>query len=442
MISKLAARAFPALLLLGCGVAHAEGWLETRVAIEEFAVERDYEAAFALGDELVAQAEVEFGASSTQLVDAHVLLASLYRQVSNFEDAELHLLRAIDVVEIRDGVQATTLIPPLLALGDTYFDAGSYQEAIATYEEARAHGRREFGLLYIDQLEIVQRMSSAALMMSDYDQARALQREMAAIVQRVHGENSIEFVDAQFRLATWFMRLGKVDDARRVYTRIQAIAREQFHDDPLLAIRILRTKATALRNADPEARADRTNPLELEQALEIAAALEEPNPLLEAEILRDIGDWYVCLSRYSDVAMPYMQSWAVLETVEDGFKLQHDWFGPLTLVCAPPFNSRLISREPDAPWGRLEIAFTLDAMGRASEVRITRSDPAGLIDDAAVRQIMASKFRPRLDRGRPIATEATIGWDFQYVAEPRQSVTAVAPAVPATPDVSTAPAAE
>jgi len=426
VVSKLAARACPALLLLGSSGVHAE-WLETRIAIEELAAEKEFESAFELGDELVAQAGTEFGASSTELVDAHLLLASLYRQQSNFDDAELHLLRAIEVVELRDGEHATTLIAPLLALGDTYFDAASYPQALATYEEARSIGRREFGVLNLDQIEIVQRMSAAALLMSDYDQARALQRDIVGIVQRVHGENSIEYVDAQFRLAAWYMRVGKSDDARRTYLAIERVVRESFDQDPLLAIRILRTKAVAIRNADPVTRADRTNPLELEQALEIAATLEERDLLLEAGIWRDIGDWYVSLSKSPHMIAPYAQAWALLDDADNGFEQQHEWFGPLTLISAPPFSSRLTSREPDAPWGRIEIAFTVDTHGRASNIRITQSQPPGLLDEVAYRQILASRFRPRMDRGEVVPSEATIGWDFQYDPTLAQGLTANVP---------------
>jgi hypothetical protein len=404
------------LLLLGCGGAHAAGWLETRIAIEDFAVEKNYEAAFELGDELLTQAETEFGATSTELVDAHLLLASIYRQDSNFADAELHLLRAIDVLELRNGEQSTTLIQPLLTLGDTYFESGAYPEALATFEEARAVGRRAYGLLNFDQIEIIDRMTASALLMQDLEQARALQREAVAIVQRTHGEKSLEFVDAQFRLAAWYSRYRQNDDARRTYYEIENVVKEQFADDPRLAIRILRTKALAMRNGDPWALEGRTNPRELEQALKLAEELVEPDLLLQAEILRDIGDWNVSLGIAHDIADAYRQSWDLLDSVEGGAERQHEWFGPLAILRSPPFESQFVSREPDAPWGRVEIAFAIDAYGRANDIRITQSEPVGLLDGAAVRHILASRFRPRMDRGELIESEAVIGWDYQYDA--------------------------
>ena len=427
MIPKLAARALPALLLLGCGSLHAQGWLETRVAIEDFVIDEDLESATALGDDLLTKAEAEFGATSTQLVDAHILLASIYRQDANFEDAELHLLRAIDIVELRDGELSTTLIQPLVTLGETYFEARDFELSLATFEEARAIGRRAFGLLNFEQLEIIDRMTAAALSMLDFDQAHEFQRQALAIVQRTHGEKSIEFIDAKFRLAAWYLRYGESEAARRTFLEIERIV-DDFTDDPLLAIRVLRTKAVVMRNGTEATRDYRTNPLELEQALKLAEELPERDPLLEAEILRDMGDWYVSLSIGANVAEPYEKAWAMLDSVEDGFDHQHEWFGPLTSIRIPPFDSRLVSREPDAPWGRIEIAFRLDTQGRAHEVRIRQSVPAGLLDDVAIRHILGSRFRPRMDRGALIESDAVIGWDFQYDPSFVEALTASGPA--------------
>lgn len=426
MISKLAARACPALLLLGCGGVHA-AWLETRIAIEDFAVEQDYEAAFELSDELVAQAEAEFGAASTELVDAHLLLASLYRQHSNFDDAELHLLRAIEVIERRDGEQSVTLIQPLVTLGDTYFDAGSYPEALATYEDARSLGRRAQGLLNVDQIDILARMSAAALLMDDYRQARNLQYESVAIVQRTHGEDSIEYLDAQLRLASWFTRRGQAEDAGDAFDEVDKLFWLGFADDPIVEIRILRSRAALARivamSADPDDREER--PVDLTRALDISRELEVPNPLLEAEILRDIGDWNVALSRVQAVLMPYEEAWAILDSIDGGFRLQQEWFSGLTLITEPRILSRIISSDVDSPWGRIEVAFALDTTGRTSDIRVTQSDPTGLFDDTAIRQIELSRFRPRMDdRGRLIVSEATVGWDFQYDAELAPEVSA------------------
>ena len=420
------------MLALGLGLAHAAGYLETRVAIEEFAIHGDYDSAFELGDDLLTQAEQEFGATSDQLIEAHLLLASLYRQHGNFDDAELNMLRATAIVEVRDGSESPTLIQPLLRLADTYFAAGEYAQSIATYEEARAIGRRAEGLLNFDQIEILARMSAAADLLDDYRRARALQYEALAIVQRTYGDRSIESLDAQLRLAAWFTRRGQTEDAAETLEDVDRLFKREFADDPMVEIRILRTEAVMQRIKVLAENPSYDRPVELEEALKIARSLEEPNPLLEAEILRDIGDWNVALSRLLEIASPYEQAWAILDSIDGGFRLQQEWFGGLTLISAPQFLSRFISSDRNAPWGRIEIEFALDTEGQTGDIRITRSDPPGQLDERAIRQIELSRFRPRMDdRGRLIVTEAVVGYDFRYDPASIGSTTATDPPSPA-----------
>jgi len=412
---RVSACALSAVLALGPGIAHAAGFLETRIAIEEFAVDGEYDRAFELGDDLLTQAEQEFGATSNQLVEAHLLLASLYSQYGNFDDAELHMLRATGIIEDRDGSQSATLIQPLLGLADTYFAAGEYAQSIATYEEARAIGRRAQGLLNFDQIEILARMSAAADLLDDYRQARALQYEAIGIVQRTYGADSIEFLDAELRLAGWFTRRGQTADAWDTFDEVDRLFNLEFADDPMVEIRILRTKAALDRIEAQNGTENDDRPVNLRKALDIVLRLEEANPLLEAEILRDIGDWNVALSRIREIALPYEQAWAILDSIDGGFRLQQEWFGGLTLISAPQFLSRFISGDRDAPWGRIEIAFALDTDGQTGNIRITRSDPPGHLDEQAIRQIELSRFRPRMDDlGRLIVSEAAVGYDFRY----------------------------
>jgi tetratricopeptide (TPR) repeat protein len=429
MVARLAATALSALCLLGWGGAHAAGWLETRIEIEELATSQNFEAAFALGDEFLSQVEAEFGATSAELADAHLLLATLHREQASLDDAELHYLKAIEVLSMRDGELAIGLIEPLVSLGETYFESGQYELSLARFDEARAIGRRSYGLLNFEQIEIVDRMSVVYLSMGDFDQARDLQRAAVALVQRTSGKQSIEYVDAQIQLADWFVLNNEVEDARRVFLEIESMLREPFADDPLLKVRLLRTTAAALRNAIPRARSNRRSPDELEQALRIVEELDEPDPMLQAEILRDIGDWGVALSMGADIAQGYTNAWAILDSAESGSERQQEWFDPLTLINAPQFRSRMVVRDPGAPWGRVEIEFTVDTQGRARDILITQSDPPGLIDDAAIRQLMQSRFRPRMDNGRLIDSKAVVGWDFQYDPASVQTVSANAPAL-------------
>ena len=405
---------FIALLLLGIGPAGASGWLETRVEIEDLAEAEEFELALARGDEYLALIEESFGPQSQELAEAHLLLAGIHRRNRSYEAAEFAQLRAIGIIENRDGPAATSLIEPLVTLGETYHESRQFDLSLATYEEARTIGRRTWGLLNQEQLAIVDRMTGVALSMGDFDEALSLQREHLAIVQRFHGADSLEFVNTSFDHAKWLLRQNAADEAMRAYLDINKLIAGNFADDPLLMVRLLQSSADFLRNAGPQVLRMRTNPDELERALKIVESLEVPNPALEAEVLRDIGDWNVSLALGRRIEEPYQESWELLGALENGEQLRSEWFSGLTMIRNASINSRFLSAEADAPWGRVEVGFTLDANGRATGMEIIRSDPAGLLDEPALSQVSAARFRPRIADGELIASRGVVGWDFQY----------------------------
>ena len=62
----------------------------------------------------------------------------------------------------------------------------------------------------------------------------------------------------------------------------------------------------------------------------------------------------------------------------------------------------------------LQAEFTIDFEGRPNEIVVVMSEPPGLLNQAAIRQVMNSRFRPRIADGNLIESTGTIGWDYQY----------------------------
>jgi len=408
------------LLLLGHAPAGASDWLETQIVIEELAESDDFAAATALGDQLLEQVREEFGDSSERLAESYSLLAKLFRDADEYEEAELHHLRALEIYESNEGPLSTSLIDPLVDLGDTYYAAGNPELALITYDDARNISRRSFGLLNQQQLGILEKMTATAIAMRDLDRAKELQFEATTVVQRFYGAGSLESLDAYFRYAAWLTARYAGGDARQVYFDIERSIKDDFNNDPLLQVRLLRTQAASLRSLRISSRPGNgiynagTEPVLLNDALKLLDRLDEPDTLLRAEVLLDLGDWNVAFGRYRDIAEPYREAWDLLEELENGSELQTAWFTELAMISAAPINSRVLSPDNDAPWGRVEIQFTIEIDGRTSDIEITKSEPSGLLDQAAARQIANSHFRPRMKDGELIASTGSVGWDFQY----------------------------
>lgn len=425
MIAKHRAFYLSGLCLLAAGASDAQSWLETRIEVEELVEQGEFAAAAVLGDTLLEEVRETFGNISDQLAESHLLLASIQTRNQDFLDAEGNVLEAIDIYEVSDGPLSTKLIAPYIVLGETYHAAAEYELALNAYDQARDVGRRAYGLLNDGQIEILDRMSRTALSMGDFDEAKEFQLEAVTLVQRSYGDDSLEYLDANYRYADWLRTLRSYADAERTYFAMHRIIERNFDDDPVLTIGLLRTQAANQRDAVANVRYFRspmlqtpglsgTAPRDLEDALKIVRDLDEPNPALHAAILVDIGDWNVAYGNMEDIAAPYLEAWNILDEIGGGAQLQLEWFSEQIVVYSAPLLSGLLVVDPQAPWGEVDVSFIIDSFGRTNEVRIISADPPGLIDGAAARQILNSRFRPRINDGRLVASPGRFTWRFQY----------------------------
>jgi TonB family protein len=178
---------------------------------------------------------------------------------------------------------------------------------------------------------------------------------------------------------------------------------------PLLRVDADNRRRALLSRSDPPG-----EPNELEEALRILDELGNPDPLLRAEILVDLGDWHAAFNRTWVVDDAYRAAWNALAEVDNGDDLRQEWFSDLTVAYSAPFVSRHLTEEIDAPVGRVAATFTIDVNGRPDDFEVIESRPDGLLDQAARRQVLNSRYRPRMVDGRLIPSTGTVSWNFQY----------------------------
>lgn len=389
-------------------------WFETRLAIEELSDSGNYEAAAALGDHLLEVAAAEFGSKSKRVAEAHLLLAKVDRGNKDYEAAEGKILEAIDVYEAVDGPLSPVLIDPYLDLGDTYDEAGDYPSALSAYGEARNIGRRNFGLLNEDQLEIIDEMSEVSEKLDKVDEARELQIEAITLVERNHGETSLEAIDADYKYALWLRKHRLYPDERRMYFEIQRIIAQHYDDDPLMSVRMLRARAASYRD---ENNGESIGLGGLREAIGLLEEMPDPPPLLLAEVYLDIGDWDVQFSRGGTIGDDYLMAWELLGKVENGEELRRQWFSQLTAVQISALSSRGLTTDAEAPMGHIVVYFTVDPQGRTTDVVITDSDPPGFKDSAVLRLIRDARFRPQIENGAFTSARRAYRFEFRYKPE-------------------------
>jgi TonB family protein len=156
----------------------------------------------------------------------------------------------------------------------------------------------------------------------------------------------------------------------------------------------------------------------LEDALKLLQEQPERDPVATAMALRDIGDWAVAFGKTGYSGTEYQQAWQVLGSAPNGDELRHQWFTGANYVLYEPISSRGLSTDPDALSGHVTVTFDIDRAGNTDNVALVESDPAGLKDEAVLRHIRRSRFRPVLENGSVIVGKSlAIQVKFRYLPE-------------------------
>jgi TonB family protein len=366
-------------------------------------------------EELVAASVEQFGHRSLQAAEAYVDLADAQRQAKQYEQAAESYLAAVEAYRAIDGPFTPLAIAPLTRLGDNYHEAADDMNAVAAYSEARTVSRRAYGLHNEDQIELLDRMSRSLLDLNQLTEAEAQQLEALRLIQRSNPPDSDAVLEAIYKYADWLGERLQFQLQRDQYLRALRIIRVARGERDVRQVRALRGIGNTYREernpAGPGLSA-------LQDAL--ALLLEQPtqDPVAVAITLRDIGDWSVAFGKTGYDGREYQRAWQLLGSVPNGEQLRREWFSGANYVLYEPISPRGLSTDPSAASGHVTVTFDVDVAGNTSNVKLVESDPVGLKDEAVLRHIRRSRFRPSMTDGQLLAsTGLAIQVKFRYLPE-------------------------
>jgi TonB family protein len=138
-----------------------------------------------------------------------------------------------------------------------------------------------------------------------------------------------------------------------------------------------------------------------------------------AMTLRDIGDWAVAFGKVGYSGTEYQRAWLLLGSAPDGDELRREWFTGANYVLYEPISPRGLSTDPEALSGHVTVSFDIDKAGNTQNVMLVESQPPGLKDEAVLRHIRRSRFRPVIDNGAVVVGKTlAIQVKFRYLLEP------------------------
>ena len=367
------------------------------------------------GEKLLQSNITEFGRRSLQTAEAYIDLANAQRQAKDYERAAESYLAAVDVYRSVDGAFTPLAIAPLTSLGDTYHDADDDVNAVASYTEARTVSRRAYGLHNEDQIELLDRMSRSMLALNQPTEAEAQQLEALRLVQRANPPGSDPVLHAIYKYAEWlgdrlFFQLQR-DQYARALRMIRNVhgERDVRQVQPLLGI-----GNTYREERNPASMGISA----LEEALTLLDEQPQRDPLATALALRDIGDWAVAFGKTGYSGTEYQRAWLLLDSAPNGQQLRREWFTGANYVLYEPISPRGLSNDPDALSGHVTVTFDIDTHGNSNNVALVESNPVGLKDEAVLRHIRRSRFRPAIADGQVVTGKSlAIQVKFRYLPE-------------------------
>jgi TonB family protein len=378
--------------------------------VDSLAPQATPEQTVAAGQRFVTQTEREFGKNSRQSAEAYADLAEAQRRARQHDAAEKNYLTAIEIYRSIDGAFSPLVIPPLTALGDNYQESGDYLKAVSAYGEARTVSRRAYGLLNEAQIPFLDRSAQALLELNQPIEADEQQVEALRIIERNHPPESEEALEGIYKYAGWLRENGRYQEERDQYARALRTIRDYYGKEDARQVKPLLGIGNSFRNQRiPEGQGSGA----LRDALSLLLAEKDPAELAVAEVLRDIGDWEVAFSKVDYDGAEYRRAWQLLGEVPSGEKIREEWFTGPNYVLREPISLRGLSQEPSAPSGHVLVRFDLDKAGHSMNAAVVESNPQGLKDEAVLRHIRRSRFRPQMANGELVQREA-LALQFNY----------------------------
>jgi TonB family protein len=386
---------------------------EAEIEVRRLLAAEQYAEGAELGAQWISLTEAEFGPESLEAANAYATLAGAQSKLGEHAEAEKNYLHSLGIYREVAGPFDVVLIEPLLGLGDNYQESGEYLNAVSAYNEARTVSRRVYGLQNEGQIEMLDRLTETYGQMNDPIEAHERQLEALQLVARNHEASSPEALEAVYKYALWLRAAHRYTEEREQYFRAERVIIDARGDTSPMLVRPLRERAISFRvqgSAAPHGIGA------LRDALALVEAQASPDPLMLAEVLRDIGDWDVAFARIGTQGAEYLRSWELLGAVPNGEELRKSWYGGIEAVLSAPLSPRSLTNDTDAPRGHVLVRFDIDATGRTQNVTVVSSEPVGLKDEAVARHIRESRFRPNIVDGRLVTTRGrALDVVFRYV---------------------------
>lgn len=339
---------------------------------------------------------------------------------------------------------SAVLIDPLMVKGEAHLALEQPVDAYVAFERAQSISRVNHGLHSVEQIPSLRWQAKALVALEDYRSANDRLEAAYLISLDQYPENSPEALAAALELADWYAEHFHVYFARALYDRAFRIA-DALEVAVEQRVRILRQIAwsyrmefyptrfpgkfrpsnaccgghsTSIRFGRLSAANRRTADRALVTAANLVGEGAPADRGLLADVLLELGDWYMLRDRKERARETYAKVWDLIDEAR-----RDEIFGRPTVLYRPhPGNPQKPPQpyDPTPHVGFIQIAVRVNDNGQVrAGPKVERSIPDNLLAIKYLRQARYARFRPAFDDGElSDKGEAMVLYAFRY--HPRQ----------------------
>ncbi len=406
---------------------------------------RDWSAAIAAAENLVAAARPATPDTGLQLAQALTLLGNAHYGSGDLVAAEAAYRESLQLTDLYAGRSSAALIEPLRGLGYTLAAKGDHAGAVPYMDRALLLSRRSAGLFDLSQQGLLRQLANSLSIMGSKEDAESHMLYLLRVGEHAYGAGSPQMISLYSIVGRWYADIGHTAQARTSYRKAVSIAERTPGRADLSIVEPLRGLAqtyideVTLSNRGIPVYLDKVGtPVDSDGANDVVEivnpryllSLDGERSLLRAlatleanadrssrtliETLVQTGDWFL-IKQQPDKALPYYTRAAALIDSAAPDPVADDIDSAVALLKfpaqvyypTPPMATRHLKRPAEETVDRfVQVEFTVLPDGSVKDERIVDHDSSERYRTQTLQAIRAARYRPRFVDGQAVETTA------------------------------------
>jgi tetratricopeptide (TPR) repeat protein len=364
------------------------------------------------------------GPQSTSFSKALTNLALVQHHTGQYDAAQQNFQSAIDIIETNEDRLNGALVNPLKGLGTAQLELGRPDMADLSFRRAVHVSHVNNGPHNLSQISALESLAETHMRLGSLEEASRHQDMIYALNERAFSSNPIGMIPSLMRRADWQLHAGLVADQRTTLRRAIRIIEDSTSSDDLQLVepltRLGQSHFYVVVGTSQSLSQETITSGEIyfKRALRIASQSPDPDWEMIAETSLALGDYYMFQGNEQRARKVYKSSWQNLSVGEDRLAYRAEQLEQVVPLRENPIQTYIKAPSTDPVTGKnlpvlqgvITIAYDVSSRGRATNLKIVESQPAGFteMERLVQRAIRGRIYRPRFVDGASVVTDGQI----------------------------------